>query len=84
MGQPGHINRRFEFELAGDAQQAADVIGVFVGNQNGVERLGLFADESEAPFEFLEAQSGIDEDSRPVRGNERRVPRTAAGQYAEL
>ena len=72
------------FQAASDPQQSTDMVAVLVRHQNCVERIGGFPDEREAPLQLPETQAGIDEDARPVGGDECHVAGTTAGQDAKL
>ncbi len=53
------------------------MVAMFMSDQNRIKAAAVltrrcFTDQAQAPFEFLKAQSGVDEDTRPVRGDERR------------
>ena len=59
----GEVNRDSEF--AGEHTEAGDVILVFVGDEDGVERCRIFARERHALTEFAAGEAGIDKDARP-------------------
>lgn len=46
-------------ELAGDGAKSGDVIGMFVGDENCVERFGIDADGGQALEGFLAAEAGV-------------------------
>jgi hypothetical protein len=51
---------------------------VFMRNQNGVELFDVLANRRQSLGDLAAAQARIDEYTRPARGDEGRVPRTAA------
>ena len=60
------------------------MVAVLVRYQNCVECVGGLTDEREAPLQLPETQAGIDEDARPVGGDECHIAGTTAGQDAKL
>lgn len=70
-GQAGAIDRDVQF--LGDGGEAADVVAVFVGDQDGGDRFRLNADRGEALEGFLAAKPGVDEDAGPRGGDQRGI-----------
>jgi hypothetical protein len=68
----------------GQRDQAGNVIGMFVGNEDGIERRDIFADGSQALGDFAAAEAGIDQNAGAVRRDKNRVARTAAGEDANF
>ena len=81
-GEAGQVDG--DAEEASESDEAADVVGVFVGDEDGVERGGVFADGGEAVEDFAAAKAGVDEQAGAAGGEEGRVAGTGAGKYAEL
>jgi hypothetical protein len=52
---------------------------MLVRNQDGIQPADIFTDRRQALRDFATAQAGIDQYSRPVRGNKYRVAGAAAG-----
>ena len=81
-GQPRQVDRHIV--LARQRGQARDVIGMLMRDDDRGQALRLFADRGQAARQFPQAQARIHQDARPLRGYERRIPRTTAGQDAEF
>ena len=81
-GEAGQVDG--DAKEAGEGDEAADVVGVFVGDEDGVEGGGVFADGGEAVEDFAAAQAGVDEQAGAAGGEKGRVAGTAACKYAEL
>ncbi len=77
-----HVDRGRSFFC--EAHEAGDVIAMLVGDEDGVEAAGLFADGRKAPGEFLETEAGVDQDTGAVRGQQRTIAGTAAREHAEF
>ena len=60
------------------------MVAMLMSDQDSIKCVGGFANCGEAPFQFPKAKPGVDEDTGAIRSDERHVPRTAAGQNAEL
>jgi hypothetical protein len=56
------------------------VVGVFVGNEHGVETIDFAADGSEASKGFAFAESGVNEDAGGLGFEQREIARTAGGE----
>jgi len=48
-------------------------------NQDAIERFDILRDGRQSRLDFLAAQAGIDKDARAFGGDERGIPRAAAG-----
>jgi hypothetical protein len=57
---------------------------MFVGDEDGVEGRGVFADGGEPVEDFAAAQAGVNEQPGAARGEKGCVAGTGAGKYAEL
>jgi hypothetical protein len=68
----------------GEAYQAGYVIGMLMRDQNGIQVLHRLADRVQAGRGFFTAQPGVNEDARPLGGNEGGVAGTAARENADL
>jgi hypothetical protein len=60
------------------------MIVVLVGDQDGVEGGDVFADGGQTFGDFAAAETGIDQDTGMVRGDEGRVTGAAAGENADF
>jgi hypothetical protein len=60
------------------------MIVVLVGDQDGVERGDVFADGCQTFGDFAAAETGIDQDTGAVRGEEGGITGTAAGENANF
>jgi hypothetical protein len=76
-GQRGTSLRLLVLEKA---DQAADMVTVFVADNDGGDFLGVNGTLREALIEFAAADAGIEEDTGAAGGDERGIARTAAGQ----
>ena len=63
----GEVDRNAQF--ARGHGEAVDVVLVLVGDDDGVQRLRLFAGQLHAPEELAAAQAGIDQDPRAPAGD---------------
>lgn len=68
---------------ADEGGEAEDVVGVFVGDEDGVELVGVLADGGEAFEGLFPAEPGIDEDAGLGGGDEDAVARAGAGEHAK-
>ena len=66
------------------AWQATGVVVMLMRHDDRVQRLDVFAYGCQSFGDLAAAQTGIHQDTRPVGANERRVPGTAAREYADL
>ncbi len=73
----------FFARAAHQPRQTRHMIGMLVRDDDGVEIFRLLADLRQAPRQFPHAQTRVDQNARLRSGEERRVSRTAARQYAE-
>ena len=83
-GQARQVDHGADALLAGQHRKTGDVIGVFVGDQDGVDGLERFTDRGEAFAQFAHAEAGVDQNARIFGGQEGGVAGTAAGQHAEF
>jgi hypothetical protein len=60
------------------------MVGMLMGDQNGIEVLGLFADGIEAGDDVTLAEAGIDQDARPLGAKECGVSRTTASEHTDF
>jgi hypothetical protein len=60
------------------------MVVVLVGDQDGIERIDVFADGSQAFGNLAAAEAGIDQDAGAIRGNKRRITGAAAGENTNL
>ena len=60
------------------------MIVVLMGDQDGIERIDVFADGGQAFGNLAAAEAGIDQDAGTIRGNERRITGAAAGENANF
>lgn len=79
----------FSGAVADEAGEPEDVVGMFMGDENGIDIVRRFTDLGEAAGEFFDGESGVDENAgvltlRVRRGQEGGISRAATGQYAEL
>ena len=74
----GEVDRNAEF--AGGDGEAVDVVHVLMGDDDGVEGVGVFAGQLHAAEEFAAAQAAIDEDAGAAAGDNRAVAFGARGQ----
>jgi hypothetical protein len=51
-------------EAAGEYGESCDVVEVFVGDEDRVERLGIFTGLRHATHQLFAGQSSVDEDTR--------------------
>lgn len=80
----GHVNRDAAVAMAREGAETAHMIGVFVADEDGVNRIERFTDGIEAGLGFALAQTGIDENARAAGGDESAISRTAAGQNTDF
>jgi hypothetical protein len=70
------VNRGFCLLVHRDAQQAGDMVAVFVGDENRIQLVDIFTDGCQ-PLAGLEpAEASVDQDTRTVRRDKRGVART--------
>jgi hypothetical protein len=81
-GQERAVDR--DVELAGDGGDAGDVIGVLVGDEDGVDGFGIDIDGGETLEGFLAAQSGVDQDSGAAGGDQGGVAGAGRGEDGDL
>ena len=65
----------------GDDREAGDVVGVLVGDQDGVDAIEFLAQDRQAATELAAAEAGIDEQARAPGGDQGRVSGTSASEY---
>src|SRR5437879_3830074 len=68
----------------GELGKAADVVGVFVRYQHGVEMDGMLAHRCQAFYELTVTQPGIHQDSSGIGSDQSGIAGTAAGENAEF
>ena len=71
-------------EQTRQSNQPADVIGMLVRDQDGVELFGIFFDGGEAGQNVAPAQAGVDKDARFFGADESGISRAAAGENANF
>jgi hypothetical protein len=81
-GEASDENRNVEQTRQSD--QAADVIGMLVRDQNGVQLFGIFFDGGKAGQNVAPAQAGVDKDTRFFGAEEGGISRAAAGEDANF
>ena len=59
--------------LTSQRNQAANVIGVLMSNQDGIQILDIFADHCKSRQCIASAETRVDENARTPAGNERAV-----------
>ena len=69
--------------LAEHLRQRADVIGVFVGNDDAVEPVDLAADRGKTPQRFFLAEAGVHQQPGLLRFEQRAVARASRSQYGD-
>jgi hypothetical protein len=74
----GDVQRRFPD--AEDLREAVAVVGVFVGDEDGVEMVDVAFDSGEAGEGFAFAETGVNEDAGGVAFQQGDVARTAGGK----
>jgi hypothetical protein len=70
--------------VARQSDQATDVIGMLVRDQDGVQHFGVFVDQGEPRESFALAEAGVNQDARFFGADEGGVSRTAAGEDADF
>lgn len=60
------------------------MIAMFVGDQDGIERLNIFADVGQPAGYFTATQSSVDEQAGSICRDKGRVSGATAGEYADL
>src|SRR5450631_701148 len=70
-------------ELASSDNQSVDVVGMFVGDDNGVKGLRLFTGQLHAAEELATAEAAIDQDAGAATGDNCTVAFGARGQHRE-
>jgi hypothetical protein len=83
-GQVRQVHGRADVPAARQHRQAGHVIGMLMGDEDGVDRGEILADGCQPPAKFLHAQPGVHQDTRVFSGQQGGVPGTAACQHAEL
>ena len=83
-GQARQVHDRADVPAARQHGQPSHMIGMLVGDDDGVDRGEIFADGRQPPAKLLHAQPGIHQDTRIFSGQQGGVPGTAACQHAEL
>ena len=68
-------------QLAGEALESGDVIGMLVSDQDGGDFLGAFTEPVKTPKGLTAGEAGVDKKACGTAGHERAVPTTAAGNY---
>ena len=81
MGALGEVDRNAEF--ARSDGKAGDVVGVLVGDDDGVERGGIFVGEAHAAEEFAATEAGVDENAGVSAGDNRAVALGPRSQHRE-
>ena len=81
VGAFGEVDRNAQF--AGGDGEAGDVVGMLVGDDDGVEGGWVFAGFAHTAEEFAAAKAGVDEDSRIAAGDNGAVALGARRQYCE-
>ncbi len=76
--EDGHV------EQAGQGHQAADVIGMLMRDEDGIQLFGVFLNGGEAGQNVALAEAGIDEDARFFGADESGISRAAGGEDADL
>ena len=66
------------------SHQAADVIGMLVRDQDGIQLFGVFIDQCQPGQNVAPAQPGVDKDARFFGTDESGISRATAGQNADL
>lgn len=69
-GEVGEEDGDAAAESAVDDGEAGDMVGVLMGDEDGVEAGGVLADEGEAAEGLFAVEAGIDEDAGLLRGDE--------------
>ena len=67
-----------------ETREPGNVIGMLVGDQDGVDAVRLLADRGQPLVSSLEAEAGIHQDARRSVAMQRGVAGTPARQHAEL
>jgi hypothetical protein len=82
---PTHVQRNRP--LARQCQRAADVVAVFVGDENGVETFDARAEARQAALDFFCREAAVEQYARGGRAalhlNEQSIAFTAASQAGE-
>jgi hypothetical protein len=79
--EPIAINRQIEF--VAENFKTADVIGVFVRQNNAIELLGCHATLLQTQHDLSRAQTAINEDLAMIGGDERAVSRAPAAEHGQ-
>jgi hypothetical protein len=81
-GEPREVQRKRASqpgEILRDGDEARDVVRMFVGDDDAGQLFGIFADARQTLERLLSAEPGVDEDSGPLRPDERAVAGTRTG-----
>ena len=78
MRSCGHVHGNLQ--LLGEHVQTAYVVGMFVGDQDGVDQPGILAASRQAPQQLAARQSCIHQQAAPAAGNQRAIASAAARQ----
>ena len=81
VGRGGDVNR--DLKPAGQYTNSRHVVGMLVGDDNGVERSGVFVGLAHAAEELAATKASIDEDSGFAAGDNRTVSLGARRQDRE-
>jgi hypothetical protein len=77
-GEAREVERRRFLETAREDGKAGDVVGMLVGDEDGVERMEVLTDRGKAFAELAHTEPGVDENARFVGSEEGSVPGAAA------
>ena len=70
-------------ELARQARRAADMIVVLVGNQDGVDRGGVYIATGKTREGIAQGKPAVDENARPLNFNQQAIAIATAAQRCE-
>jgi len=68
-----HVYWKRMLALTSQRHQPANVIGVLMRNQDGIQIFDIFADDRESRQRIAAAETRVDENSRAPAGNERAI-----------
>ena len=77
----GDVNGRFPFQR--QRAQAADMVGVLVGDHQGVEAVGPFSHRRQAREGLALAEPGVNQQARLLRRHQRRVASAPTPQHTD-
>ena len=80
IGQRGDVDRRLQ--PLGKLRQAGNVVGMLVGNQDGVDPLRILADRFQALAGLAKAEADVHQQAHLFGGDQSRVAAAAAAQLA--